>query len=592
MSHLVRKSYTKPIPAGAEIITIDGVPSARFKGRSGKKTTAPLTEDGRRIRVLSPNYYGRVDGELVKLFTDAVASQQRLAELLKKSERKESGMADPFEQHRQRSLAEHMDDFRRFLEAEGNCAEHVAKTTAQIKAILDGCAFRRIADLTSEKVAEFLHGLRRDPPRPVLPAGRAEFTPTELISALGGNKPAKMARVLERERLDPGNGNGKARRYPRATVERLQDIYCRGISIATSNGYLTAIKSFSKWLVQKERTDRDRLVSLSRLNASTDQRHTRRALDEGELNSLLASTWTNPAIFDDLAGPDRSMLYMLAMTTGLRASELASVTPSSFDLSTDRPVVTVRAAYTKNRTEAEQPLPPDVAEAFRVYLANRPALASLWPGKWNEHGAEMLRGDLAAAGIPYRDDQGDVADFHALRHSYISLLGRMGNSPKVTQTLARHSDIKLTMNVYSHAHIHDLAAAVDGLPIIPGGNAPKIASMKATGTDGKTIPANLNTKNNLERLPFPCSSSEATCGNMTNHDDQPSVTTLVDHSTQPISVIGDDETCGNLTTDDENYPAWIRTRTKRAKKSGATPENMENTVFFTLLGFSRNYSGT
>ena len=77
----------------------------------------------------------------------------------------------------------------------------------------------------------------------------------------------------------------------------------------------------------------------------------------------------------------------------------------------------------------------------------------------------MQRIDLEAAGIPYRDAEGEFADFHALRHSYISLLGRLGVSPKVTQTLARHSDIRLTMNVYSHARIHDLAAAVEGLPI-------------------------------------------------------------------------------------------------------------------------------
>jgi hypothetical protein len=41
-----------------------------------------------------------------------------------------------------------------------------------------------------------------------------------------------------------------------------------------------------------------------------------------------------------------------------------------------------------------------------------------------------------------------------------------------------------------------------------------------------------------------------------------------------------------------NYPAWIRTRTKRAKKSGATPENMEITVFFEIVVQTRNPYGT
>ena len=49
------------------------------------------------------------------------------------------------------------------------------------------------------------------------------------------------------------------------------------------------------------------------------------------------------------------------------------MTPSRFDLATHRPTATVREAYTKNHNEAEQPLPADVAEAFRDYLRGRPA---------------------------------------------------------------------------------------------------------------------------------------------------------------------------------------------------------------------------
>lgn len=159
MSNIFRKSYTLPLPLGAELVTVKGEPSARFK-RKGKTITAPLTASGDRVRVLSPFYYGTVDGKPVRLFKDAVASQQRLAELVRKCERKESGLADPFEEHRRRPLAEHLDDYKRFLEAQGNSGKHVAQTTANIKAIL--------GDMTSEKVAEYLHGLRRDPNRPVL----------------------------------------------------------------------------------------------------------------------------------------------------------------------------------------------------------------------------------------------------------------------------------------------------------------------------------------------------------------------------------------------------------------------------------------
>jgi hypothetical protein len=51
-----------------------------------------------------------------------------------------------------------------------------------------------------------------------------------------------------------------------------------------------------------------------------------------------------------------------------RASELASLALASFDLSTSEPTVTVNAAYSKNRAESVQPLPPDVAEVLHGYV--------------------------------------------------------------------------------------------------------------------------------------------------------------------------------------------------------------------------------
>ena len=50
----------------------------------------------------------------------------------------------------------------------------------------------------------------------------------------------------------------------------------------------------------------------------------------------------------------------------------------------------------------------------------------------------------------YKDHQGRYADLHANRHTFITNLARAGVSPKTAQTLARHSDIRLTMNVYTH----------------------------------------------------------------------------------------------------------------------------------------------
>ena len=176
-----------------------------------------------------------------------------------------------------------------------------------------------------------------------------------MVAALGGQRPAQLARFLRRERLDV-QGAGKARRYPRLTVEALQDHFCRGMSISTSNGYLAAIKAFSRWLMEKDRIDRDRLASLKSLNADTDPRHERRALDLAELQRLLAAAGQSTAVFQGLSGQDRSILYAAAMVTGFRASELASLFPYSFDLDGRPAVVSVTGAYAKNKKAADQPL--------------------------------------------------------------------------------------------------------------------------------------------------------------------------------------------------------------------------------------------
>ena len=49
--------------------------------------------------------------------------------------------------------------------------------------------------------------------------------------------------------------------------------------------------------------------------------------------------------------------------------------------------------------------------------------------------------------------------FPNLRHSLASFLIRMRTDPKTVQTLLRHSDVKLTLQFYSHAVSQDRMAA-------------------------------------------------------------------------------------------------------------------------------------
>jgi len=65
-----------------------------------------------------------------------------------------------------------------------------------------------------------------------------------------------------------------------------------------------------------------------------------------------------------------------------------------------------------------------------------------------------------------KDKDGCVADFHSLRHGFITYLVTANVPPKVAQTLARHSTITLTMDRYAHLGVGDLVEGLKHLPAI------------------------------------------------------------------------------------------------------------------------------
>jgi hypothetical protein len=91
---------------------------------------------------------------------------------------------------------------------------------------------------------------------------------------------------------------------------------------------------------------------------------------------------------------------------------------------------------------------------------------------------------LERAGIPYQDDDGRYAEFHALRHTSLTNLANSGAAVEVVQTLARHSTITLTMDRYAHVVLHQQVAALDGLLPLPTLRTDREV-LSATGTDGQ-----------------------------------------------------------------------------------------------------------
>src|SRR5437660_5855175 len=66
-----------------------------------------------------------------------------------------------------------------------------------------------------------------------------------------------------------------------------------------------------------------------------------------------------------------------------------------------------------------------------------------------------IRTIMADSWMTTRDD----SCFHNLRHSLASFLIRTRTDPKTVQTLLRHSDVKLTLQFYTHAVSRDRMVA-------------------------------------------------------------------------------------------------------------------------------------
>lgn len=302
--------------------------------------------------------------------------------------------------------------------------------------------------------------------------------------------PKQVGEVTTRiQRVADACGCSTVTRIDAADVEQQLGLFRgEGMSKQTSNHYLKALKQFTRWLVCSRRIDEDPLVELRTLNAETDRRHTRRALSHEEFSRLVSAAEVGKAV-EGVAGPDRAMMYLIAAWTGYRKGEIGSLTRASFELTGDPPTVTVEAQFSKRRHRDTQVLHADLVRRIAAWLDGKDAepTAILLPvtaraGGYDRKTAKMMRVDLAAARLAwldesenkedraarersdflkYQDSQNRFADFHANRHTFITNLGRAGVSPKTAQTLARHSDIRLTMNVYSHTDLDEKRQAIE-----------------------------------------------------------------------------------------------------------------------------------
>lgn len=355
----------------------------------------------------SKSWYVSIDKKHVALSPNKKVAQDLAAQLLGQRAAGVLNLKSRHDDESRKPLPPFVVAWADSLTTKGTSEDHVSLLTARVNRVLVGCGFARARDFDAEKALRF-------------------------VSA-----------------LTVGDAEG-----------------ARAASIQTKNFHIAALKQFARWLVKRGVITSNPFADLQGWNVKLDRKHDRRELSDEEIERLVSTTEGGMKVRGRLTAGDRVMLYMLAYSTGLRSSELASLTPASFDL--EGGTVTVQAGYTKNRTLVVQPIPQVFLPMVAAWLEGKPAGCPCWPGKWakNKGAGKMLRKDLEAAGVPYVVD-GRFADFHSLRHAFISRVVRSGVNPRLAQSLARHSTITLTMDRYAHVDQREREYAMAGFAV-PG----------------------------------------------------------------------------------------------------------------------------
>ena len=493
MGSVFKAKVTRPLPAGATIVTRGGEQWAEWRDASGKlkraRTAGPkASRPGIIVEAATFTAKFRDGAGVVRKVATGCrtrdAAKQVLADLEARSEKVRAGMLSPREaeaaEHLSTPIEEHIGEYLKVLAnsrgkgAHPNVSKtHVDNVRRGLGDIAKACGFKTLRDLDRQKVLDWAsESLRR---------------PDQTITRKDGTVRIRRA---------PG---------PR-----------------TINAKLIALTAFGNWLVDSGRLIENPFDRLKKLDESDDVRRRRRAMTAGELGRLLLiarlrplaehgrstvrspgrsrasksrATWQkSPLTVDTIAeasargrsvvqperaehlelqGWERALTYELLLTTGMRKGELASLTVADVDLSDDAPVVTLRGVHAKNGKRSTIPLRPDVASHVRDWLADRrrrlaaqgTVLAA--DDRLVQIPAGLIRildRDLAAAGIPKVDERGCRLDVHAMRTTFNTQLAVAGVDPRTAMAAMRVSSLDLVLKTYADEKPLDVMKAVNLLP--------------------------------------------------------------------------------------------------------------------------------
>ena len=507
MGTVYRKAYTMPLPAGAEIVGRDGGQVARWRLRNGSARSAqmvPGESDDVRVRGRSAFYtakYRAANGQIVEVSTgcrDETAARAVLAQLERRAELVKAGVLtdaeDEAANHASVPLARHFDAYEKHLQVKGCVTQRVGMVRQRLERLAAECGFARLNRMSAGAVEKWLV---QQQDAGMSAAARNNYREAAVCF---GNWCRRTRRLTENPFADVPRADAQCdRRHQRRALSEAEIV--RLLKVAALRPLAEYGREFMARPADGPRAPKSRATwSRSPLTIQTIDAAVARARE---------ALKDNPAFIAELerVGRERALMYRTLVLTGLRKGELASLTVGQLDSGGPVAYVILEAKDEKNRQGSEIPLRADLAAETEAWIAQRLAdlqadcrrrgmpvpsrLSASTPLFRVPSGlTRILDRDLAAAGIPKRDERNRVIDVHALRTTFGTHLCAAGVPLRTAQAAMRHSKPELTANVYTDPKLLDIAGAVEALPRFAAADGGAIEhAVRATGTEGAATAA-------------------------------------------------------------------------------------------------------
>lgn len=353
--------------------------------------------------------------------TDRRAAQAMLTEYHKQKERGEVGLRDPFKDHLDAAILDHLAKYVEHLRRESR-SDYPHVVQRELRRLFAAVGADRLRDLDPDRVEDHLHRM-----------GVAATTKNKLRSYLF----TFFEWLLLKSRYPRPNPIARVQR----ANEKKEDETRRRRRALTPRDLVRLLDAVESYPIQSHAINK---------GGRPRKDGTRPGPSIASLSPERVAALTQ-------TGRERRLMVRVALLTGLRRGELSRVQVRHF--LPKQAVLDIPGSRTKNGRRALIPIPKRLNSDLRYWSQGRSPSDPLFSVPKAADMTNLHKRHLRAAGIAYETEQG-FADWHSLRKTTNTYLRKRKVDLRLRQRFMRHAAADLTTDRYDDERLKELAPVV------------------------------------------------------------------------------------------------------------------------------------